>query len=437
MTHYTEETLIELLQQDHPQDEHASACAECREKLDSFRLVAGALRDETTWDELPLGEAPVPETITNLRAFADRMAAEDAQAALYLPDLLSGSRELWMNNLRRHPECRTAGVVRKLIESVPAALDSMPRDAVELTNLATEIADHLESATPQLRGAAWRERAYALFYTGDFAAAERALCASESHFTESSVNEYDLARVGIVRALVERGLEKYSSAIAHARASASQFAVYEDAKKSAGAHLAEAHLLMSCQEYDRAYESLTALKNNLFFADDPDTYGRVLGTLGFCSWKTGRIDEALHCLDGAAQLFEELGVHSEAVRARWNAARALAGEGRLADAMPRLRAVARELERLGMMLAATEAALEVAELLVTSGDYAEVEEICRKAMKHFQESSMAYTASALTALALIQEAARNRTATRLLVHQVREYLRRVPAEPNLLFAFPA
>ncbi len=107
----------------------------------------------------------------------------------------------------------------------------MPRDAVELTALATEIADHLEDATPQLRGAAWRERAYALFYVGDFAAAERALCASESHFSESCASDYDLARVGIVRAVVERGLEKYSSAIAHAQRSVRQFQLYADTTK--------------------------------------------------------------------------------------------------------------------------------------------------------------------------------------------------------------
>lgn len=441
--HYDEDTLLSLLAQDHPNAEHLANCAECREKLDSFRLIADALADEATWDAAPLSDTPNPDTIATLRTFADRMATEDAQAELYLQDLLDGTRDAWMSNLRHHPEYRTAGVVRKLIETIPSALDTMPRDAVELTALATEIADHLDPATStadtisRLRGAAWRERAYALFYTGDYAAAERALCASESHFTESVVNEYDLARVGVVRALVERGLEKYTSAAGHARASAQRFAAFADATRSASARLAEAHLLISCNRFEEASALLVTLTNELCQSDDADTYGRVLGTLGSCYWKLGRQDEALRSMDAAAHLFEETGVRSEALRVRWSTARTLVAEGRIADALPRLKAVAGEVERLGMMAVATQVHLEIAEVLVVAGAFDEVSEICRKAIARYKESELANTGPALTALALMQEAARNRTATPILVHRVREYLRRVPDEPNLLFALPS
>lgn len=440
--HCDDETLLTLLGEDHVSNEHLSACSECRDRYESFRLIAGALEDEATWDERPLSEAPVPETIANLRSFADRMAIEDAQATLYLEDLLDGPREQWMENLRQHPEYRTAGVVRRLIEAASSAIDTMPRDAVQISILATEIADHLDPSehttdtVPKLRGAAWRERAYALFYTGDFSDAERALCASERHFTESVVSEYDLARVGIVRALVERGLEDYSSAIEHARQSARQFRRYDDAKRSAAARLAEVNLHLSCHEYSRAFEVLLALKSDLQDGGDTHAYAAVLANLGKCCFKLHRVDEALRYLDAASLLFADIGVRSESTRVAWSAAQILASEGRLNDALPRLKSVTTELEHLGMMAAATQASLEVAELLVTEGAFEEVQEICRTAIRQLQESRVAYTAPALTAIALMQESARNRTATRKLVSHVREYLRRIPDEPHLLFALP-
>ena len=434
--HLAEDTLLELLQND-AEDEHLDGCLDCREKLETFRLVADALADEATWDGTPLHTAPVPETIANLRGFADRMAAEDAEAAAYLPDLMFGPREGWMDNLRRHPEYRTAGMVRKLLEAVPTARDLMPRDAVELTALAIEIAEHLEDGTPQLRGAAWRERAYALFYTGDFVAAERALCASESHFNESVASEYDLARVGIVRAVVEQGLEKYSSGITQARESAQQFRLYSDQSKEAAARIAEANLLSTCGQHEQAYSLLISLKNELLERGDVATYARVTANLGIYCWKARRLDEALQSFDLAAQLLEDLGNHSDAVRTKWNAARVFTGEGRFNDALPRLRMVVREFERLGMMAAATQASLEIAEILVTNGAFDEVEEICRMAIQRFETSHLTYTAPALTALALMLEAVKNRTATKKQISHVREYLRRVPDEPHLLFAFPA
>lgn len=89
-----------------------------------------------------------------------------------------------------------------------------------------------------------------------------------------------------------------------------------------------------------------------------------------------------------------------------------------------------------MIIAATEVSLEVAELLVTSSDFAEAEAICRVAIARFEASKLSYTAAALTALGLMHEAIANRTVTRKFVTHVRDYIRRVPDEPQLLFAAP-
>ncbi len=409
---------------------------------DDLRIFADALKDESVWDQRPLREEPVPQTIATLRAFANRMAGEDAQAEVVLRALLAGSRETWMLTLRQHPEYRTAGVVRKPIAASARAIDTMPPDAVVLTALATEIADHLEPAAyptdtiPRLRGAAWRERAYALFYTGAFADAETALRASESHFSDCAVEEYEMARVGIVRALVERAMERSPSAVRIARESATTFARFEDRTRMASASLAVVHMLFTAADYKTAYTVLCELEEQLQHSSDTDTHARVLGNLGYCCWKLGKADEALRYHEAAAMLLDHLNIRTEALRAKWSIASILASQGRLDEARERLSCVGSEFERLGMTNVAALVDLEIAELLLACGEYNQVEAICHKAMQSFEAAGLSHTARAQTALAYMREAARERTVTPVLVRHVREYLRRLPHEENLLFLPP-
>ena len=64
-------------------------------------MIADALCYQEAWDR-PAAE-PVRATITNLRAFADRMTDEDSRAETILQELLAGSREEWMPRLNEHP----------------------------------------------------------------------------------------------------------------------------------------------------------------------------------------------------------------------------------------------------------------------------------------------------------------------------------------------
>jgi hypothetical protein len=90
-----------------------------------------------------------------------------------------------------------------------------------------------------------------------------------------------------------------------------------------------------------------------------------------------------------------------------------------------------------MLASATQVNLDLAELLIEREAFSEVEEICRAAIAIFERGHLEQTAPALTALALMREAAGHRTATPALVRQVRDSLRRIPDQPKLLFAFPA
>src|SRR5687768_12605514 len=222
--HYDDEALITLIEADRVRsDTHLPSCAACSEKLDTFRTISYVLHQHDVWDTAEVRRDPVPETIANLRAFADRMAFEDTAADAILPELLAGSREEWMPRLMEHPEWRTAGVVRRILAESRRAVETMPPDALEMTTLATAITDHVDNGTPagrslaHLRGHAWHDRAYALFYVGRFSESVAATETADVHLRECVVDEYDRARVAIIRALSLRAMEDIPAAAAAVR----------------------------------------------------------------------------------------------------------------------------------------------------------------------------------------------------------------------------
>lgn len=439
--HYDDEALIGLVQSDlADSDGHLSGCAACSEKLEAFRMIAEALGDASVWDERQLDPQPVASTIASLRACADRMTDEDQHAECYVSDLLGGPRESWAAKLRHHPEYRTAGVVRKLLETADRALDTMPPDAVEITALATDIAGHLDPAdypsdtVSRLRGAAWRDRAYALFYTGRYLDAERAIFTSERHFCDCLVSEYELARLGIVKTVILKASDRFHDAAVAAERAANILSGSGDVQRFASAQMARVNVLMAEGRFDDARLILTDLERSLRETAYFDTHARVLSNLGACARNSGRAEEAIHYFELAAALFETIGVVTEALRIRWNSALLVAEAGRFGDAEKRFTSLCKDFRDLGMTSEAALAGLDLAELLLATNRHEDVETICRSSIAAFERSGVSYSARALTALAYIREAAAQRTASPTLIRQVRNYIRSLPEQPNLLFA---
>lgn len=441
--HYDDEALIALLEsRRESMDAHLPSCAPCAEKLESFRLIADALQDADVWDQRELRTEAIPSTIAVLRNFADRMAYEDSCADAILAELLAGGRESWMPRLRAHPEWRTGGVVRGLIARAYDALMVMPPDALEMLTVATEIADHLDPShypsdtVAHLRGAAWRDRAYALFYMGTFSEALSAVDRADEILAACVVDEYDRARVGIVRSLVLRAFERLDEAERVVAESASAFMPFEDLERFASARLAEVHLLAVRCDYDRMYAVLDDLDRRLAGTRHLDAHARVLGNLGNWAKRVGKFDLAVQYFDMASDVYDTLEVQTEAARIRWSVAQTLIQIGSFDEARVRLSAVMPDLERLGMTWDVALCGLDLAELHLANGRYQEVEAICRRAMDAFIAAGLRDSSGALTALGYMSEAARLRVADGQHVRTVREYIRQLPAKPNLLFAPP-
>jgi hypothetical protein len=185
--HYDEEALIAILHSGEAasRDEHIADCIQCSDLLDSYRVMAEVLGEGAVWD---LHEAHQEEAAAKgaaaLRAFATSMASDDAQAATLIDELIVAPRQWWVATVARDERYHTAGVIRRLVEVSEAKVDTMPPDAVELAAAAITVADGIEGGEElkQLRGAAYRQHGYALFYVGEFIRALESVDRSEQIF---------------------------------------------------------------------------------------------------------------------------------------------------------------------------------------------------------------------------------------------------------------
>lgn len=445
VVHYTDEHLIAMLEAGDEEaitrNQHLRSCETCRASLDEYRSIVQVLGDKAAWDFRDLKDEPDPTTVANLRAVATSMAREDEDAERYVAALLEGARETWMPRLRAHPEWRTAGVVRKLVADAYTALTRLPLDGVEMTSLAIEIADHLvedrypRDTVARLRGHAWREHAYGLFYVGDFKQSLAACDRADAELSHCVVDEYDRARVGVVRALSLRPLDEIAPARSNVISAEKTFRIFGDTSRVVKAALAAAHLDFKIHDYDAAYRTLLALFRDAWERLDDENRYALAGNLGFCCSELGRYEEALTHYERARTFLATRSI-AEGTRLRWLIATLLTRCGRLNDAVEELGRLRGEFDRLDMRAEGMLVGLEMAEVLLIEGRAAVAEALCRDLCSQIEIAGLSSTSRAMTALAYLQEALSVRKATPTLVRHVRKYVERLPEEPNLVFALP-
>jgi len=441
--HYTDENLITMLEAGDEdaiaRNPHLAACHTCRDGLEQYRSIVNVLGNEAAWDYRELKDEPDPSTVATLRAFASSMQQQDEEAETYVAALLEGARETWMPRLRAHPEWRTAGVVRKLVGDAFGALTKLPLDGVEMTSLAIEIADHLveqscgSDVVARVRGHAWREHAYNLFYIGQFKASLAACDRADQELSRCVVDDYDKARVAVVRALSLRPLDRVAEGMALADGAVAVFAKYGDEDRLASAAITAAQMHFKVSDYRTALQVLQPA-SRLATRVGAHTRAMLENNIAYCFRHLGDDESAIRHYQICSAVLEEIGSVTEAVRVRWSIANVLATVGKTVDASRELVSVRSDFIRLGMAYETCISAIEIAELLLIESRFEEAESLCRETCSRLESSGLGNTTRAMTAVAFLTEAVRSRAATTKLVRHVRDYVRRLREEPNLLFA---
>src|SRR5437867_9442533 len=153
--HYDDEVLIDLLEEAE-EDKHVPVCDTCTGTLESFRDLAGALHDDSVWDERELSATPKPETKKLLRAFAATTKSEDAAAGLIVAKLLAASADERTALLDKNPEWLNAGIVRRHLmhgDTINYTDPGAPRETLAFALLCGDDAQHSRHRIAELPSA--------------------------------------------------------------------------------------------------------------------------------------------------------------------------------------------------------------------------------------------------------------------------------------------
>jgi tetratricopeptide (TPR) repeat protein len=433
--HYDEEALIALLEagdETLSRDSHIATCTACSKTLASVREIADCLKSPDVWDTTEISPDPNP----NVLAFLDRaqaeMRAEDAAAEPWLRELLAQPREAWAPTLHAHPEWRTAGMVRGLIAATDRAIETMPPDAVEITALAVEIAEALpparfgDSTVLRLRGHAWRERAYALYFTGSYNEAVAAVERSRKVFAECGYSEFDDARAGVVLALIGSCRETYGEALRTAHLATEVFGSYGACAKLVAARRTEAIILYMARRFRDALAIYHDLERERLSDEER---AALWQNIALCYREIGEFGAAGRYFAQAIETCTTLGMLTSIAKTRWHFGRVLLAQGRNAESLVVLRQVRDEFTEANMANDVAEVTTDIAHALVLAGRMGEVPDECRRALEYFTTAGLATTEPAMSAISFLREAAAVGRIDEYVVSDVR--LRVLNSRPQL------
>jgi tetratricopeptide (TPR) repeat protein len=327
---------------------------------------------------------------------------------------------------------RSIGIVRQLLERARQKQSQVPLEAVTITKLAIDVADNLPIAEyPSdmvfaARGQAHRDHAYVLLLLGRLPEALNSTDTAEECFRQTAMPDYELARVGVMRAYVYAQIERLPEAIALCRCSSDVFEEFGDRQRFANAQITAAGMLFRTGAYRDALEIWHSL------LDEPalEDVSRLMVTnnLGMCYREMGEFDLAVRYLSSVIAEYDLLNMTVLRTRSRGSLATTLVAVGRVADALPIFEQTWKEFEAAGMQSDAALVALELAEALLILGRPERVPQICRTILDRFTSAGM--TSRAITALAFLREAVAIGNAKPTLVRHVYDFLRDLPEKSS-------
>lgn len=439
--HLPEDVLIEYADEplSHPEaEEHLKECGECRSAVAFYRMVNAELRDEETWAAEEEARTEIGQQV--VREFAERIAAEDAEAHRLLDRIIESPYRFARANIAGRKRFRTGGVVRLLCEGVREECKREPAYAMELAEAAQLIAESLPDGyypsrlVFDLRGRAWKDYAVACRHLARFESGLDALVRAERAYRRLPDPGPGMAAVNLARAILLWRMQRYSEALPFARSASLEYELRRDTRRFLEAQEVEALILQRTGDHHRAREIYQRAFDAADELEDLDMKARSAQNLGVNYRESGDLGTASRYFLIALQLYESLEQPASAARARWSIARLSLVAGNFVDAVVRLRRAVGELESKGLANDAADAKLDLAEALLMNGEFTEVESVCIEITFFYRLSGL--TTGALTAASFLREAASKRVLRRDDVQHVRTYLSAVREAPDLPFVPP-
>jgi tetratricopeptide (TPR) repeat protein len=384
------------------------------------------LRDGRVWEALDA--RPAPSRV--VRSFAEMVLDENDAAAAHLEDIATGPRAWWPQRLRKTHGAITAGMVRELLRHSRAVLDRSPLDALQLTSMAVEAADELRpddypyEIVRRSRGQALRDHAYNHAFLGRYREALEWVEQAETAFAGLPFAEFDAARLDLVKAMALQVQNRSQEAAELARRAGETFRRFDDRGRYLNARMTEAAMVYDGGDVARAFAVWTAIHGE----PDADALTKLRCDLNIavCQRDLGRPHEAVEPLRRAIGRFAEIGLSTEATRARWGLGTVFLATGAVEEAITTMRTAWMEFAEMGMFVDAALTGLDLSEALLAAGRPEQIAPICRDAIVHFTTAGVHSRAAA--ALALLSEASEAGRASRAMVRETHATVKRVVRE---------
>jgi tetratricopeptide (TPR) repeat protein len=441
--HYDEEVLIALLDEGGEgaldRDPHIASCKTCSQTAASVRELADVLKSPDVWTPTEISPDPKPDVLAFVTRAQSDLHTEDAAAEEWVRTLLAQPRETWAPTLHAHPEWRTAGMVRKLIEATDRAIETMPPDALEITSLAVEIAESLQpahygnSTTLRLRGHAWRERAYALYFTGSYNEALWAVERSRNTFADCGSAEFDDARAAVVFALICASQERFVEGLVATRAAAEVFARHHSRGKLVAARRAEAIILFQLRRFRESLALYQALEPQ---TERDEELAALCQNIALCYRELRNWQAAERYFTRAIELCTKRGLLTYIAKTRWHLGHVLLAQGRHTQALQLLKQVRDEFAAADMSNDVAEVTTDIAHALVLEGRMSEVIGECRYALEYFATAGLSTTEPAMCAIGLLKEAAASGRLSERVVRETRIHVLNSRAPSRLYVDMP-
>lgn len=420
-------------------EQEAAQCATCRTSLDFFSVVtAEDLADVELWEP----EATWRDEDDPMRAYIERLEAEDREADEFLEQkqLLASPTKMAFINVQRDKRLLTGGIVRRLIAHANKIHEDEPLEAVTFADTAILIAETLPenvypwSALFELRGAAWTERARALFVAGQFAAAFEALRHAERAYRQLRSPGFGLSSLALLRAGILCEQDRLDEAAAWAERAESGFAHLGQDERRMRAVFLRGSITYEAGDISTVIKLFQQVLEYGEAVNSPRWIARASYAIGNCEVDRKNLGEASLHFHRALVIFREIGPDRERLATEWGLARVVLHGGDRIEAIRRLRSVAVELEKRSMVTDAALVRLDIVEALLAAGETKQIADIATRLFLVFKNAGM--ITGALTAIAYMKEAAAAGKLTTEGVKAVRTYLRRSSRQPELAFEPP-
>ncbi len=372
-------------------------------------------------------------TRTDVRAFAARLAREQAEAVSIVARYLNETPRNDILTLASQPELQNIGVLDRLAALVGLQLTREPLYALTLAQLAVALSDQLPvDAYPivgraQARAVARKELGKTLSFLGRYEESIEVFEDAQAEIDEHGTLAHDRAIIRLNLAITYLDMAQHAEVRPLLLECKEVFRDHGDARLHGLSGFYEGLLLQRMHLYREARETyLLLIVSNVDLS--AETRAALYQTIGLCSIELGDFEAAEENLARAVKLHKANRNPLEAVRAELGRGRLFIRRGQLELGIKHLRPVRHQFLKYSLAEEAGICGLDMVEAMLGLGQNQQAELLSRTILNEFLASSL--NTRAITALGYLTEAIAGKMATPKQVVTVRDYVLSLRTEPE-------